>query len=454
MQIFLDIGNSTIFCRNLAITSLNASEVHNCSCPTLTLTIVALPSLHLRKTQSVKSMQDLLHPSIQSAPSTQSTASSLAYSLDSDVLLNSVANSPAVPTSVDASGGNPHPYATNDDDSDTGSSTTNSNMPPPPAYEFQRSERISEPNNDNARSGSFATTEDSIDASLCSEVSGSGYSERNDRDYVGSTAYSQLEGEYNYNSYQEQMSGTNYGNTVNESAGLQGYSSGSGVFGSDDATTTVHQMHKSLLQLLSSPELFHEALNWQDLMDRGEDPITSVVDSKKERGGDSRNSTFDTEFDDASQGVGVGSGEQKQIDHEEDDNTPVVSHSANEDFSNQATTVNRGDDKGKGTTRKAHERKPQIPLPHQIFAQDAEVVLPQALTASQLFGIERVTGIELEAAAGIEGLSHLFLRWLGTCTCCHTSSCTVIALTLRTFHYNSILQHNSTHARRRSHEHH
>jgi hypothetical protein len=51
-------------------------------------------------------------------------------------------------------------------------------------------------------------------------------------------------------------------------------------------------------------------------------------------------------------------------------------------------------------------------LAHQIFTSDAEVVLPQALTASQLFGIERVTGIELEAAAGIAGLSHLFLRWL------------------------------------------
>ena len=35
------------------------------------------------------------------------------------------------------------------------------------------------------------------------------------------------------------------------------------------------------------------------------------------------------------------------------------------------------------------------------------------MTASQLFGIERVTGIELEAAAGIAGLSMLFLRWLG-----------------------------------------
>ena len=36
------------------------------------------------------------------------------------------------------------------------------------------------------------------------------------------------------------------------------------------------------------------------------------------------------------------------------------------------------------------------PLPFVVFADDAEVVLPQAHTASQLFGIERVEGIELE----------------------------------------------------------
>jgi hypothetical protein len=49
-----------------------------------------------------------------------------------------------------------------------------------------------------------------------------------------------------------------------------------------------------------------------------------------------------------------------------------------------------------------------------VFADDAEVVLPQAHTASQLFGLERLEGVELEAAAGIHGISQLFLRWLGT----------------------------------------
>ena len=52
------------------------------------------------------------------------------------------------------------------------------------------------------------------------------------------------------------------------------------------------------------------------------------------------------------------------------------------------------------------------PLPFIVFADDAEVVLPQAHTASQLFGTEKVEGIELEAAAGIPALSQLFIRWL------------------------------------------
>jgi hypothetical protein len=56
-----------------------------------------------------------------------------------------------------------------------------------------------------------------------------------------------------------------------------------------------------------------------------------------------------------------------------------------------------------------------LALPFVVFSDDAEVVLPQAHTASQLFGIERLEGIELEAAAGIPALSQLFVRWLGKC---------------------------------------
>ena len=54
-----------------------------------------------------------------------------------------------------------------------------------------------------------------------------------------------------------------------------------------------------------------------------------------------------------------------------------------------------------------------MPIPFVVFSDDAEVVLPQAHTASQLFGVERETGMELEAACGILGLCQLFLRWLG-----------------------------------------
>lgn len=55
---------------------------------------------------------------------------------------------------------------------------------------------------------------------------------------------------------------------------------------------------------------------------------------------------------------------------------------------------------------------PPVPLPFVVFTDDAEVVLPQAHTASQLFGVEREVGMELEAATGVIGLSQLFCRWL------------------------------------------
>jgi len=53
-----------------------------------------------------------------------------------------------------------------------------------------------------------------------------------------------------------------------------------------------------------------------------------------------------------------------------------------------------------------------IPLSNIIFAEDAEVVLPQAHTASQMFGLEQRDGIELEAAAGIDSICELSRRWL------------------------------------------
>jgi hypothetical protein len=75
------------------------------------------------------------------------------------------------------------------------------------------------------------------------------------------------------------------------------------------------------------------------------------------------------------------------------------------------------------------------PLPFVVFADDAEVVLPQAHTASQLFGIEIIDGIELEAAAGFPALSQLFLRWLGEY--CHARP---LFLCMENFHRHCVLE--------------
>lgn len=124
----------------------------------------------------------------------------------------------------------------------------------------------------------------------------------------------------------------------------------------EDATTTIHEMHRKLLYLMSHPELFHDALDWQRTVEQEREGTTSS--SLEERTADTNRRS------------------------ESDDPYPS---------------------------------QPRLipPLPHQILTADVEVVLPQAMTASQLFGIERCTGMELQAAAGIEGVSLLFLRWLG-----------------------------------------
>mmetsp|Transcript_19766 Transcript_19766/g.30503 ORF Transcript_19766/g.30503 Transcript_19766/m.30503 type:complete len:425 (+) Transcript_19766:85-1359(+) len=128
-----------------------------------------------------------------------------------------------------------------------------------------------------------------------------------------------------------------------------------GVYNYKDATKTVHEMHLALLYLLSNPDEFQKALHSHP--PRG---ATTLADWNAE--------------------------------YEQDDQT-VDDQTASESV--------------------AQSQQPQqTPLPFVVFADDAEVVLPQAHTASQLFGIEKVEGIELEAAAGVPGLSQLFLRWL------------------------------------------
>lgn len=121
-----------------------------------------------------------------------------------------------------------------------------------------------------------------------------------------------------------------------------------------DATQTIHEMHLALLYLLSNPDEFKRAVQ--------EAPP--------------RLSTTLSEW------------------NQEYDETTV-------------TTMN-----GDTATTVTTSGNAAAPLPFVVFADDAEVVLPQAHTASQLFGVERVEGIELEAAAGVAALSQLFLRWL------------------------------------------
>jgi len=115
-----------------------------------------------------------------------------------------------------------------------------------------------------------------------------------------------------------------------------------------DCTETVHHMHNLLLYLLSNPFEFEDA--------------AAYCNSKSTK---STLSAFHAEYD---RGTDVGS-------------------------------VFNGDDEN-------------IPVPFMVFASDAEVVLPQAHTASQLFGYERDNGIELEATSGMLGLCQLFMRWL------------------------------------------
>lgn len=123
----------------------------------------------------------------------------------------------------------------------------------------------------------------------------------------------------------------------------------------DDATPVIREMHRKLLRAMSDPNCFHDA-------------VDRIAEAESGRG----------------------------LEYEKED----------------GTTTHHDDDNDEDA---ADEKGDAVPLPLRIFAPDAEVVLPEAMTANQLFGIERVTGIELEAAAGIKGLSLLFLRWLGEC---------------------------------------
>jgi len=161
----------------------------------------------------------------------------------------------------------------------------------------------------------------------------------------------------------------------------------------NDATPTVHNMHRKLLHLLSSPNLFSDAIEWQMKVDRGLDPSLPTDDNTANNGDEDGMKSFDNEFN-------------------EDNISRAVSEQKDDTYDDTQTATTNGDEDTTTQNKYKDQSKLIPPLPIQIFASDAEVVLPQALTASQLFGIERVSGIELEAAAGIIGLSQLFTRWL------------------------------------------
>ena len=345
------------------------------------------------------------------------------------------------------------------------------------AYAFQRSERTHRSGGGDRSSASY-TTEDSIDPSMADTRSvdytedmstrsgggtnfegqqqqairqqqmGAADNKNNVTNEIGHDSLNQ------YYQYQEAQEGYNdnvnvnvdnesYNDlnlataTVNEyqAAGVQGYNNNNnnGSEGGTDATYTIYQMHKKLLHLLSTPELFHEALDWQESLDQGFDP-SSVPDTmdidvqNSSSTAENKNEsalttfTFDTDFEDDSTFQGLGIDDTNTTNDVNGTATTGTTTKAtqNETFEfnpNQGTTENNNKKQTATTTPSKKEQQPEpkrkeAPLPHQIFAPDAEVVLPQALTASQLFGIERITGIELEAAAGITGLSQLFLRWL------------------------------------------
>lgn len=138
----------------------------------------------------------------------------------------------------------------------------------------------------------------------------------------------------------------------------------------NDATSVVHEMHLALLYLLSNPEEFQRALA-----------------ARPSRGATTLHE-WNAEYEDNESLADTNVTDSYSLSGPDNNSNHHLHHSMN--ASNANTT----------------------PLPFVVFADDAEVVLPAAFSASQLFGLEKVTGMELEAAAGLPALSQLFLRWL------------------------------------------
>jgi hypothetical protein len=173
-----------------------------------------------------------------------------------------------------------------------------------------------------------------------------------------------------------EYSSTTDSNTAFGDASVTGQHLYNGNSRQTDATEIVHEMHLALLYLLSNPDEFHKALSTSPSR------LATTL------------AQWNAEYDSESM-IGGGAGEVDSVFvHGGGSGTDANSHDSHSLNFLSASTAS-------------------TPLPFVVFADDAEVVLPQAHTASQLFGLERIDGIELEAAAGIPAISQLFLRWLG-----------------------------------------
>jgi hypothetical protein len=178
-----------------------------------------------------------------------------------------------------------------------------------------------------------------------------------------------------------------------------------------DATDTVHEMHLALLYLLSHPEEFAKAL--QISPPRGATTL-------QEWNAEYDNESLLTDVESLvvpSPGIGgtssSSSNHSPRRQQQQHHHSQLSSLSPN--FSGMGNALSTPTSTSTSSRTQTATASPSTitPLPFVVFADDAEVVLPQAHTASQLFGVERIEGIELEAAAGISAISQLFLRWLG-----------------------------------------
>jgi hypothetical protein len=158
--------------------------------------------------------------------------------------------------------------------------------------------------------------------------------------------------------------------------------------GGSDATSLIHEMHLALLYLLSNPEEFAKAAS-----------------SSSHANNADNLAQWNAEYND---------NESLYTENEEyvyPSNPPHHPQLPRTNTAAAATASSTSSTSGINPSSSSNNNN-NMPLPYAIFADDAEVVLPQAHTASQLFGIETVTGMELEAAAGVPAISSLFLRWL------------------------------------------